>query len=324
MNVLVTGGAGYIGSVVTEALLAVGHSVTVFDNLSTGHRDAVPDAARFVAGDLRDVAAVTDALAASRADAVVHMAALSLVGESVREPARYHDHNVGGARALLDAMDRCGVERVVFSSSASVYASDAPQPLDEGAAIAPANPYGENKRDVERMLAAHPRLRHVSLRYFNAAGASDHRGERHDPETHLIPRVLMAVAGTAPAVSIFGDDYATDDGTCVRDYVHVLDLADAHLRALDALASGADVPPALNVGGGGRGSSVREVIAAVERVTRRRVAVEVAPRRAGDPPMLVASIDRIRATLGWTPRQSALDAMVESAWRWMQRTEHAR
>jgi UDP-glucose 4-epimerase len=319
MRVLVTGGAGYIGSVVAEVLLARGHVVSVYDDLSEGHRDAVPDGATFVPGDLLDRAGLDAALRASRPDAVVHMAAACQVGESVADPGKYYRINVGGGLTLLDAMRAAGVTRLVFSSTAAVYGEPAKQPIDEHDATTPSNPYGETKLAFERALTwyagAHG-LRAVSLRYFNAAGASARAGERHEPETHLIPIVLQAAAGRRPGVTIYGEDYPTRDGTCLRDYVHVLDLADAHALALEALSTGA-ATTAYNVGCGGDGFTVREVIDTAARVTGRTIPVTVGPRRAGDPAMLVAASTRIRRELGWAPRHAALEDIIRSAWTWM-------
>lgn len=318
MRVLVTGGAGYIGSVVVEALLARGHGVIVLDDLSTGHADAVPPGVPLVRADLRAAGVLESAFLVQGVEAVVHMASLSLVGESVREPARYREHNVGGAARLLDAMTATGVGVLVFSSSAAVYAPG-DHPLDEGAALGPTNPYGETKRDAEALIArraATGALRATSLRYFNAAGASDARGERHEPETHLIPRVLATALGAHDAVDVFGDDYPTRDGSCVRDYVHVLDLADAHVRAVDRLAAGEALPAAVNLGCGGGGYTVREVVERARAVTGRPIGLRIAPRRDGDPAALVASIGLAERALGWRPARG-LDAMIASAWRLM-------
>jgi UDP-glucose 4-epimerase len=319
MRVLVTGGAGYIGSVVTEALVAAGHDVTAYDDLSTGHRDAVVAPTRLVEGDLLDAAALERTLRTHRVDAVVHMAARALVGESVANPAAYYRTNVVGGLVLLDAMRAAGVGLLVFSSSAAVYGEADKQPIDESDALLPSNPYGETKLAFERALrwqGAAYGFRSVSLRYFNAAGATARNGERHDPETHLIPLILRAAAGTGGPVTVFGEDYPTPDGTCVRDYVHVSDLAAAHALALDALTAGRPTA-SYNLGLGGNGTSVRDVITAAERITGRAVPRRVAPRRAGDPPRLIASPERIRRELGWSPRLTSLDDIVESAWRWM-------
>jgi UDP-glucose 4-epimerase len=319
MRVLVTGGAGYIGSVVTEALVAAGHDVTAYDDLSTGHRDAVVAPTRLVEGDLLDAAALDSALRTHRVDAVVHMAARALVGESVANPAAYYRTNVVGGLVLLDAMRAAGVGLLVFSSSAAVYGEADTQPIDETEALLPTNPYGETKLAFERASRWYGTaygLRSISLRYFNAAGATTRNGERHDPETHLIPLVLQAAAGTRGPVTLFGDDYPTPDGTCVRDYVHVSDLAHAHALALAALGAGRP-GASYNLGLGGSGTSVRDVITAAERITGRAVPRRVAPRRAGDPPRLVASPERIRRELSWSPHHTSVDAIVESAWRWM-------
>jgi len=320
MRVLVTGGAGYIGSVVIEELLAAGHDIVAYDDLSSGHRDAVTPPARLVEGDLLDGAAVTAALRAHRADAVVHMAGRALVGESVADPAAYYRTNVTGGLVLLEAMRAAGIRFIVFSSTAAVYGDAEKQPIDESDPVLPTNPYGETKLAFERALRWHGGaygLRSTCLRYFNAAGATERNGERHAVETHLIPRLLHAAAGTGGAVTLFGEDYPTPDGTCVRDYVHVSDLARAHVLALQALEAGG--PDAIYNLGGGAGASVREVIEVARRVTGREIPVPVAPRRPGDPPRLVASAERIRRALDWTPRRPALEDIVESAWRWMRR-----
>jgi UDP-glucose 4-epimerase len=320
VRVAVTGGAGYIGSVVAEVLQREQHDVLVVDNLIKGHREAIMDGWSFAELDLLDGAAVAEALRRFRADAVVHMAAYSLVGESVTDPARYYRNNVVAGLALLDAMRAADVGRLVFSSTAAVYGEPATQPIEETALTRPTNPYGETKLAFERALrwyAGAYGFSSISLRYFNAAGATERHGERHDPETHLIPLVLDVAAGRRSHVSLFGDDYPTPDGTCIRDYVHVEDLAAAHVRALDAL----DRPgtcEAYNVGTG-TGYSVREVIDTAERVTGNRIAVEKAPRRPGDPAMLVASGDRIGRMLDWAPRNTGLESIIASAWQWMRR-----
>ncbi len=318
MRVVVTGGAGYIGSIVVEDLVQQGHAVLVIDDLSKGHRDAVIDGAELVQLDLLGGREVARALRDFRADAVVHLAAQSLVGESVTDPAKYYRGNVVAGLELLDAKREAGVPRIVFSSTAAVYGEPAEQPIRETAPTQPTNPYGETKVAFERALRwyghAHG-IGSISLRYFNAAGASERNGERHSPETHLIPLVLQAADGAGP-VTIFGDDYPTRDGTCVRDYIHVQDLARAHLLALDALADG-PACRAYNLGCGGDGYTVREVIETAGRVTGRDIPVRVAARRAGDPPVLVAASDRIRQDLGWRPQFQQLDAIIGSAWRWM-------
>ena len=321
MRVLVTGGAGYIGSVVIEALLEAGHDVVAFDDLSTGHRDAVVAPARLVQGDLLNTAAVTDALRGHRIDAVMHMAARALVGESVADPAAYYRANVVGGLSLLDAMRAAEIRLIVFSSTAAVYGEPEKQPIDEGDPLRPTNPYGESKLAFERALRWYRGaygIRSTSLRYFNAAGATGRSGERHAHETHLIPLVLHAAAGRREAITIFGDDYPTPDGTCLRDYVHVSDLARAHVQALEALAKGGD-GDAYNLGRGGAGASVREVIDVARRITGREIPVRVAPRRPGDPARLVASTERIRRELGWAPRYPSLEDIIDSALRWMNR-----
>jgi len=301
--------------------------VVVYDDLVRGHRDAVPDAAPLVIGDVLDGATLTAELREHRIDGVVHLAGLSLVGESVTDPARYYRVNVVGGLTLLDAMRAAGVGLLVFSSSAAVYGEPAEQPIEEDATPAPTNPYGETKLAVERAIRWYGRafgLRGVSLRYFNAAGASAQRGERHDPETHLIPIVLDAAVGRRDAVTIYGDDYPTRDGTCVRDYVHVLDLADAHVRALDALAAGAP-GGVYNLGCGGDGYTVREVIETAAAVTGRRIATRVGPRRPGDPATLVAATGRITRELGWRARRQDLREIIGSAWQYeLKRVEHGR
>ena len=319
MRVVVTGGAGYIGSVVTEALVGQGHAALVVDNLSKGHRDAVIEGAEFRQMDLIDRPELSRVLRQFAADAVVHLAAASLVGESMTDPAKYYGQNVVAGLALLEAMREANVMRLVFSSTAAVYGEPDEQPIRESAVTRPTNPYGETKLAFEHALRWYGRaygLSSVSLRYFNAAGATERNGERHDPETHLIPLVLTAAAGGGAPVTLFGEDYPTRDGTCVRDYIHVLDLARAHILALEALAPGG-VCQAYNLGCGGDGYTVREVIDTARRVTGRDVPVRVAGRRPGDPAVLVASSDRIRQELGWAPQFQALDAIVVSAWRWM-------
>jgi UDP-glucose 4-epimerase len=323
VRVAVTGGAGYVGSVVCEELVEQGHEVLVIDNLSKGHPDAIVEQAQLVRADLLDRATVTQVLADFGAAAVVHMAAASLVGESVVDPARYYRNNVTAGLALLDAMRDAEIPRLVFSSTAAVYGEPARQPIAEGDPMRPTNPYGETKLAFERTLGWFARaygLSSISLRYFNAAGATVRCGERHDPETHLIPLVLEAAAGRLPGVTVFGDDYETRDGTCMRDYIHVSDLARAHVLSLHALSS-PGVCDAYNLGCGG-GYTVREVIDAAAKVTGRRIPVAIAPRRAGDPAVLVASSERIRTQLGWSPRFEDLDTIIASAWAWLER--HAR
>jgi UDP-glucose 4-epimerase len=319
MRVAVTGGAGYIGSVVTETLLAGGHEVLVIDNLEKGHRDAVMVEAAFAQIHLEDVEAVTAALQRNGCEAVIHMAAHSLVGESVSDPAKYYRNNVVAGLALLDAMRHSHVTKLVFSSTAAVYGEPVRQPIEETDPTRPANPYGSTKLAFEEALRWYGQaygLRSISLRYFNAAGATARHGERHHPETHLIPIALDVAAGRRPSITVFGTDYPTPDGTCVRDYVHVADLARAHVLALNALDR-VSVCEVYNLGCGGTGYSVRDVIEAAARITNRSIAVDLQPRRAGDPAILVASPGRIGEALGWAPTFPTLDSIIESAWAWM-------
>ena len=321
MRIAVTGGAGYIGSVVTEVLLGDGHDVLVLDNLSKGHRDAVMAGAAFERIDLLDGPEVAAHLRRFGCEAVIHMAADSLVGESVTDPAKYYRSNVTGGLSLLDAMRTAAVTRLVFSSTAAVYGEPVKQPIEETDPTQPTNPYGETKLAFERALRWHAAaygLSSVSLRYFNAAGATDRHGERHDPETHLIPLVLDVAARRRPHVTVFGTDYPTPDGTCVRDYIHVEDLARAHVLAVEALQT-PTLCRAYNLGCGGRGYSVREVIDSAARVTGREIPVAAAPRRAGDPAVLIASSERITRELGWRPRHQQLDTIIASAWAWRER-----
>jgi UDP-glucose 4-epimerase len=319
MNILVTGGAGYIGSVICDQLLAEGHAVVVIDNLSKGHRDALADEATLVEADLLDSTAVSDALKHHQVDAVIHMAATSLVGESMSQPSKYYRNNLWATLGLLEAMAYSGISTLVFSSTAAVYGNPDKQPIEEHDPTTPTNPYGETKLAVERALhwysLAHG-LKFIALRYFNAAGATETRGERHSPETHLIPLVLDA-AEKSTSVAVFGDDYPTQDGTCVRDYIHVSDLSRAHVMALNSLA-GSGGSATFNLGCG-QGYSVREVIDAAQRVTGRSIDVEIQPRRVGDPAVLVASSARIRDALGWIPTHELLDEIVGSAWTWKQK-----
>ena len=324
MKILVTGGAGYVGSVSAEALLAAGHDVVVLDDLSTGHRRAVPEDAALETGTYADGTALAGVLERQQIEAILHCAARSLVGESGVDPARYYRDNVAGGVALLEAARTAGVDRLVFSSSAAVYGVPDASPIPEDAPLRPINTYGETKRTFEAAMAAYGRaygLRSVSLRYFNVAGATERLGEDHDPETHLVPNVLAAAAGTGHELTLYGDDYPTADGTCVRDYIDVADLADAHLRALEATDPAdarTDEPLVCNLGSGG-GFSVRDVIEAAERVVGLPVPYAVGPRRAGDPAILVATIDRAAEVLGWRPTRSNLEAMIGSAWAWRRR-----
>ena len=315
MNVLVTGGAGYIGSVVVEQLIAHGHQAVVYDNLSKGHRAAVAPEANFIEGDLMDRQKLIQTFEAHRIEAVIHMAAHSLVGESVSNPHKYFANNVTASLNLLEAMLAVGIKRLVFSSTAAVYGEPERVPITENAPQKPTNPYGESKLAFERMLHWYDQaydLHYASLRYFNAAGASERCGEDHDPETHLIPLVLRAAAGKIEHIDIFGEDYPTPDGTCIRDYIHVIDLADAHVLALTALDEKSRI---YNLGYGG-GYSVSEVVEMARQVTGCTIHTERAPRRAGDPAVLIASSDKISIELDWQPRLSELDRIIESAWRW--------
>jgi UDP-glucose-4-epimerase GalE len=320
-TVLVTGGAGYVGSHACKALAAAGHTPIVYDNLSRGHREFARWGPLEV-GDLGDAAKLDAVFGRHRIDAVMHFAAFAYVGESVEQPALYYRNNVGGTLELLEAMRRAGVKRLVFSSTCATYGVPGRMPITEDLPQQPINPYGATKLMIERVLQDYDaayRLRSVSLRYFNAAGCDPDGevGEDHDPETHLIPRVLMAADGTLPQVDVFGTDYPTPDGTCLRDYIHVADLADGHVRALEYLQLGG-ASTAINLGTG-RAFSVREVIAAAERVTGRRIPVREGPRRAGDPPVLVADATRAREVLGFAPRFTEIEPIVATAWRWHER-----
>jgi len=328
---LVTGGAGYVGSVVAAHLLEAGHSVTVLDDLSTGFRQAVPEGAEFVEGRIQDAARLLD----PGYHGVLHFAAHSQVGESVTWPEKYWRNNVAGTLELLDAMRESGVRRLVFSSTAATYGEPERTPIREDAPELPTNPYGASKLAVDHMISGECRahgLSAVSLRYFNVAGAYGGYGERHDPESHLIPLILQVALGRRESVSVYGEDYPTPDGTCVRDYIHVADLAEAHLLAMDAMEAGAGA-----AGGGiaegehlicnlgnGNGFSVREVIETVREVTGHPVPEVAAPRRAGDPAVLVASAERARRRLGWRPTRDDLRGIVADAWRFARLQETAR
>ena len=318
MRVLVTGGAGYIGSVITDQLIQDGHAVVVYDNLSKGHTYAVAREATFVEADLLAEDTLRRTLVEHHVEAVVHMAASSLVGESMTDPGRYYLNNVVASTRLLNALVETGIKMLVFSSTAAVYGEPARQPIAEDDPTAPSNTYGETKLAVERAMhwyhLAHG-LRYVSLRYFNAAGATARRGERHDPETHLIPLVLRAAQDARYPITVFGTDYPTRDGTCVRDYVHVSDLARAHVLALAGLARNELGAEIFNLGCGD-GYTVKEVIDAARAVTGRDIPHTTGPRRPGDPAVLVASAERIAKTLGWRAEQSSLESIVSSAWAW--------
>ncbi|MFE9256260.1 UDP-glucose 4-epimerase GalE [Streptomyces sp. NPDC006879] len=311
---LVTGGAGYVGSVVAAHLLEAGHRVTVLDDLSTGFREAVPAGADFVEGRIQDAARYLD----DSYDAVLHFAAFSQVGESVANPGKYWENNVGGTLALLDAMRGAGVRTLVFSSTAATYGEPETTPITESAPTSPTNPYGATKLAVDHMISgectAHG-LAAVSLRYFNVAGAYGSYGERHHPESHLIPLVLQVAQGTRASISVYGEDYPTADGTCVRDYIHVADLAEAHLLALTKATSGEHLICNL---GNGSGFSVREVIETVRKVTGREIPEVAAARRPGDPAVLVASARAAQDRLGWAPKRSDLAGIIKDAWEFAQ------
>ncbi|MGM0347582.1 UDP-glucose 4-epimerase GalE [Streptomyces sp. Adlamb9] len=314
MKYLVTGGAGYVGSVVAQHLLEAGHEVTVLDNLSTGFRAGVPSGAAFIEGDIRDAAKWLDA----SYHGVLHFAAFSQVGESVVKPEKYWDNNVAGTLALLGAMRETGVRTLVFSSTAATYGEPEQVPITESAPTRPTNPYGASKLAVDHMITSEANahgLAAVSLRYFNVAGAYGAYGERHDPESHLIPLVLQVAQGRRDAISVYGDDYPTPDGTCVRDYIHVADLADAHLLALTAARPGEHLICNL---GNGNGFSVREVIETVREVTGHPIPEVAAPRRGGDPAVLVAAADTAREKLGWNPTRADLAGIVADAWEFAQ------
>jgi len=313
MRIFLTGGAGYIGSVCSELLLNEGHEVAIFDNLSEGHRRAVDSRANFIRGDLADRLQIEAALSSTRPDAVMHFAAYALVPESMRDPSKYFRNNISTGLNLLDAMVGTGVQRIIFSSTCAIFGPPERVPIDETAHPRPVSPYGESKLAFEKILRWYDgihALKFVSLRYFNAAGATENLGEDHRPETHLIPNVLKVALGQRPNVEIYGTDYETPDGTCIRDYIHIVDLARAHILALGAAASGF-----YNLGTGG-GSSVREVIAACRKITGRKIETIEKPRRPGDPPRLIASSEKIKKELGWRPQFQSLDAIVERAWKW--------
>ncbi len=316
MKVLVTGGAGYIGSVAVDALLAAGHEVAVLDNLYQGHRAAVNPQTAFFETDLADKAAVDRVLAEVSPDSIMHFAAYTLVGESVETPFKYLGESVANAVNLISSAVDHGVERFIFSSTANLFDEPERMPIAADERIVPGSPYGESKFFIERILYwAHRTkgLRYACLRYFNAAGCTATKGEDHDPETHLIPLVIQVALGQRPSIKIFGDDYPTPDGTCVRDYIHVEDIASAHLLALDALREREVLHYNL---GNGSGFSVKEVVETVRAVSGREIPAEATPRRAGDPAILIADSTRIREELGWTPKHADLRSIVQSAWDW--------
>jgi UDP-glucose 4-epimerase len=319
MKILVVGGAGYIGSICAELLLDEGHEIAVFDNLSEGHRCALDPRARFIEGNLEDRQAIDAALAVAHPDAVMHFAASALVSESMRDPSKYFRNNISSGLNLLDAMVAAHVERIVFSSTCAIFGLPERVPIDETTPTRPINPYGESKRAFEKVLRWYDEihgLKFVSLRYFNAAGATANFGEDHRLETHLIPNVLKVALGQKPHVEIFGTDYETPDGTCIRDYIHIVDLAHAHILALGTARS-----ELYNLGSGG-GASVREVIAACRKITGKKIDTVEKPRRPGDPPRLIASSEKIKRELGWQPQFQSLDAIIESAWKWHQKFPH--
>ncbi|MFP4378965.1 MAG: UDP-glucose 4-epimerase GalE [Candidatus Sumerlaeia bacterium] len=319
MSILVAGGAGYIGSVTVERLSRAGYKVVVFDNLSRGHARAVADHIPFVEGDLADTELLEKTLQDHKVESVMHFCAHSQVGESVQNPLMYYDNNIKNGVNLLNAMVKCNIQKFIFSSSAAVFGEPDSVPITEDAPRRPSNPYGRTKSMFEDILLdcseAHG-IRSISLRYFNACGASDNCGEDHTPETHLIPIVLDVAMGRREAISVFGCDYPTEDGTCIRDYIHVCDLADAHIKALEALDKGA-CTTAYNLGNG-HGFSVLEVIQAAEEVTCRKIPTIDAARRPGDPARLVAAADRIREDLHWHPQITDLRRIIETAWKWKQ------
>jgi UDP-glucose 4-epimerase len=317
MKILVTGGAGYIGSATVEQLIADGESVVVFDNLSQGHRAAVHPKAIFVEGDLANRAAIDAALTQHRPDAVMHFASKTLVGESMQKPFLYLGDNVTNGLNLLSSMVEHGVKRIILSSTANLFDEPERMPIDESERIVPGSPYGESKYILERILHWIDRIHEVRfacLRYFNAAGATSTRGEDHDPEFHLIPIVLQVAMGKREKALIFGADYPTRDGTCVRDYIHVTDLAQAHILALGALDGGSRF---YNLGNG-EGFTVKEVIDAARQITGKEIPADIGPRRSGDPAVLVAASDKIRKELGWVPKFPHVRTIIESAWRWHQ------
>lgn len=316
MNILVTGGAGYVGSVVTKELEKQRHRVIVLDNLQQGHREAVPSGSELIVADIRKAEVLDKAFHQAKIDAVMHMAAESVVEYSLTDPRRYFQSNIIGGIKLLDSMLKYGISKLIFSSSAAVYGEPHNVPITEDHPQMPLNAYGESKLIFERILKWYGRaygLKHISLRYFNAAGATEHLGEDHRPETHLIPNVLKAALKNSP-VTIFGTDYPTKDGSCIRDYVHVIDIAEAHVSALekvDELSGGS-----YNLGNGD-GYSVLQVMAEARQVTKIEIPSRVSRRRLGDPAVLVASSDRARAELGWKPKFSDLETIIQSAWQWL-------
>jgi UDP-glucose 4-epimerase len=322
LNILVTGAAGYIGSICSEVLLGRGHQVVALDNLQEGHRAAVPPRAVFCLADLANRSQVEAVFAQHKIEAVMHFAGEALVAKSVREPSTFYANNIACGVNLLDAMTRHNVKKFIFSSTAATYGEPHTVPIPEDHSQLPINPYGKSKLRFEQILAdyrAYTGLHFAALRYFNAAGSSAERGEHHRVETHLIPRVLDAASGALPYVDVFGTDYPTPDGTCLRDYIHVLDIADSHIRALEEIerVSG----EAFNVGTA-RGNTILEVIDAAERVTAKKIQRKMGPRRPGDPAVLVASNEKLAQVLGWRPSHSSLEEIISSAWTWRQKHPH--
>lgn len=319
MKIFVTGGAGYIGSICVEQLLNLGHEVTVFDNLTEGHRAAVDPRAHLIIGELQTPGDIEKAMREAAPDAVMHFAANALVGESMVNPSKYFRNNVYGGLNLLDAMVAAGVKKFVFSSTCATFGPPERLPIDETLPQRPINPYGESKLQFEKILRWYDEIhgiKFVALRYFNAAGATEHYGEDHKIETHLIPNILKVALRQKEQVEIYGTDYETPDGTCIRDYIHIIDLAQAHILALGTKESGY-----YNLGTGG-GTSVREVIATCEKVTGKKIAVVEKPRRPGDPPLLIAGSDKIKSELGWEPRYQSIETIIESAWAWHVKNPH--
>jgi UDP-glucose 4-epimerase len=318
MKILVTGAAGYIGSVCTETLIERGHNVIALDDLSEGHKEAVDRRAVFCQVDLHDLSALNGVFEKYTIDAVMHFAAKCLVEESVREPGKYYRANISAGINLLDSMLRHGIKKLIFSSTAATYGEPEKTPIPEEHRTNPVNPYGSSKLLFERILSefrANSVLEYITMRYFNAAGASKIHGEDHHPETHVIPILLEVASGEREAFQVYGTDYPTPDGTCVRDYIHILDIAQAHALAIERIS---EFPGRIYNIGNGHGFSVKEVMEAASRVTGRKINCRTAPRRAGDPASLVASSDRIRRELGWKPAFSALDSIIETAWKWKQ------
>ena len=325
MAILVCGGAGYIGSHAVHALVEKGEQVVIVDNLQTGHRGALNPAAKFYEGDIRDAAVLDKIFTENKIEAVIHFAANSLVGESMEKPLLYFNNNVYGMQVLLEAMVRHGVDKIVFSSTAATYGEPKRVPIHEDDETCPTNTYGETKLTMEKMMKWVSRangVRYVSLRYFNAAGAlpDGSIGEDHATETHLIPLILQVPTGRRDHITVFGDDYPTPDGTCLRDYIHVVDLADAHVLALEYLRKGG-ASDIFNLGNG-QGFSVKEMIAAAEKATGRSIKVEIGARRAGDPAQLIASSEKARSVLGWKPQFTDVEQVIGTAWRWHEHHPH--